>query len=567
MPVSSDSSLDSTSTLEDLSAQEDATARSEGQLANGPQEDKEWWKVKKRPREESNEGNSISERAQLPSLNDREASAEVEYVHPGVSLTAVTELPDSENRGCMSLRDILYQGTPIKEMLQFNMKVDLEWFLAHLDENDRQRIPMTIVHGSTGENAVLMKELISKSYQNVKLVQPYLPVPYGTHHSKAMLLFFTDSTLQVVIHTANLVAGDWDYRTQEVWQSPRLHLKSYSESESYVPLAATSQFELDLIAYLRAYEHRLTKFIKAIQQYDFSPVRAVLIASTPGYHTNANMYKWGHMRLRDVLRRVDVGSVEDSRNDLVICQFSSIGSVPHAWFTDALGASLRSSTVSQFEPSMVSKVSGSKKRILGGTEANLKIVYPTLYNVRDSLMGWRAGGALPHDYKNWLKQKDWMMPYLHRWKGVRSGRDRASPHIKTYTRLRLQTQSKDDKEGEPADAEILWHLVTSANLSRAAWGDLQKNGTQFMVRSYELGVLIYPALWKNENEREIAMVNATRDNPKPTCKDQAYRRLIPIRLPYDLPLTPYVPGKDEAWTWDVSREEVDWLGFRWDGSR
>ncbi|KAL0601755.1 hypothetical protein AAY473_027948 [Plecturocebus cupreus] len=36
-------------------------------------------------------------------------------------------------------------------------------------------------------------------------------------------------------------------------------------------------------------------------------------------------------------------------------------------------------------------------------------------------------------------------------------------------------------------------LLTSANLSKAAWGALEKNGTQLMIRSYELGVLFLPS--------------------------------------------------------------------------
>lgn len=47
-----------------------------------------------------------------------------------------------------------------------------------------------------------------------------------------------------------------------------------------------------------------------------------------------------------------------------------------------------------------------------------------------------------------------------------------------------------------ARASIAWHLVTSANLSRAAWGDIQKNGAQCHIRHYELGVLLYPDLWE-----------------------------------------------------------------------
>lgn len=33
----------------------------------------------------------------------------------------------------------------------------------------------------------------------------------------------------------------------------------------------------------------------------------------------------------------------------------------------------------------------------------------------------------------------------------------------------------------------------SANLSKAAWGALEKNNTQMMIRSYELGVLFVPS--------------------------------------------------------------------------
>lgn len=39
------------------------------------------------------------------------------------------------------------------------------------------------------------------------------------------------------------------------------------------------------------------------------------------------------------------------------------------------------------------------------------------------------------------------------------------------------------------------HVCPSANLSKAAWGALEKNNTQVMVRSYELGVLYVPSVF------------------------------------------------------------------------
>lgn len=35
--------------------------------------------------------------------------------------------------------------------------------------------------------------------------------------------------------------------------------------------------------------------------------------------------------------------------------------------------------------------------------------------------------------------------------------------------------------------------VSSANLSKAAWGAFEKNGSQLMIRSYEIGVLFLPS--------------------------------------------------------------------------
>jgi tyrosyl-DNA phosphodiesterase-1 len=35
---------------------------------------------------------------------------------------------------------------------------------------------------------------------------------------------------------------------------------------------------------------------------------------------------------------------------------------------------------------------------------------------------------------------------------------------------------------------------TSANLSKAAWGVFEKNNSQLMIRSYEIGVLFLPSI-------------------------------------------------------------------------
>lgn len=96
------------------------------------------------------------------------------------------------------------------------------------------------------------------------------------------------------------------------------------------------------------------------------------------------------------------------------------------------------------------------------------------------------------------KLHSWFPSYLCKWEGQVGGRQKIMPHYKSYTRLRVKPQNKIDAVGSEieARASIAWHLVTSANLSRAAWGDFQKNGTQLHIRHYELGILLYPDLWE-----------------------------------------------------------------------
>ena len=47
------------------------------------------------------------------------------------------------------------------------------------------------------------------------------PYPYGTHHTKLMILVYKDNSVRIVVSTANLVPSDWQNRTQGLWVSPK----------------------------------------------------------------------------------------------------------------------------------------------------------------------------------------------------------------------------------------------------------------------------------------------------------------------------------------------------------
>ncbi|KAK6034354.1 hypothetical protein COOONC_28138 [Cooperia oncophora] len=75
-----------------------------------------------------------------------------------------------------------------------------------------------------------------------------------------------------------------------------------------------------------------------------------------------------------------------------------------------------------------------------------------------SLEGYNAGDSLPYQDAT-AKRQPWLRDFMCKWRSEAKGRSKAMPHVKTYT---------DIVDGVPQ-----WILVTSANLSKAAWGALQ----------------------------------------------------------------------------------------------
>ncbi|XP_007942718.1 tyrosyl-DNA phosphodiesterase 1 [Orycteropus afer afer] len=156
----------------------------------------------------------------------------------------------------------------------------------------------------------------------------------------------------------------------------------------------------------------------------------------------------------------------------------------------------------------------------------LRKIYPSVENVRTSLEGYPAGGSLPYGIQTAEKQL-WLHSYFHKWSAETSGRSNAMPHIKTYMRP------------SPDFSKIAWFLVTSANLSKAAWGALEKNGAQLMIRSYELGVLFLPS---------TLGLDSFSVKPKFFASSQELTASFPV--PYDLPPELY-DSKDQPWIWNI----------------
>ena len=76
------------------------------------------------------------------------------------------------------------------------------------------------------------------------LHKPPLPISFGTHHSKAMLLVYAQG-IRVVVHTANLIHVDWNNKSQGLWTQD-FPWKDANDINTNI------SFENDLVDYLRA---------------------------------------------------------------------------------------------------------------------------------------------------------------------------------------------------------------------------------------------------------------------------------------------------------------------------
>ena len=282
---------------------------------------------------------------------------------------------------------------------------------------------------------------------NVTTVRIRSPYPYGTHHTKLMILVYDDDSgtfslflkkkdkehfrfflVRIVVSTANLVPSDWENRTQALWISPRC-------TQSATPSDSVTGFKSALLRYLKSYQvSQLHSYISTIESADFSPINAFFLASSPGSHDGSALCHYGHMAAASILRKHSL-----QRPWPLIIQCSSIGSLgatPTIWALGELSDSL------------------------APNRKDVQVVYPSRQNVLDSLDGIFGGGCLPYR-RNVHQKQPWLRDFLHQWTSDKWSRSKAMPHVKTYAQVH--------------DHKAAYVLLTSANLSKAAWGKLNKN--------------------------------------------------------------------------------------------
>ncbi|KIW05947.1 uncharacterized protein PV09_03136 [Verruconis gallopava] len=496
-----------------------------------------------------------------------------------IQLTRIRDLPPSHNVDTVSLRDIL--GHPLlKECWQFNYLHSIPWILEHFDADVRNLVSLKVVHGfwrnDDGRKQSLQEQADAavRSGARVQLVAAHMPEMFGTHHTKMMILFRHDDLAMVVIHTANMIEQDWTNLTQAVWRSPWLPLLTHdggherddddkgeaeAEDEAY-EIGTGQRFKADLVRYLKAYESRTRTLVRELRRYDFSSVKAALVASAPSkasldgvQATKTTAFGWPG--LKQILSRIPAGVTAARNTPVVNVQVSSIATLTEKWIHN-----LQDVLAAHAKPPSADRSTAKPK---------YHIIFPTAAEIRNSLDGYASGASIHMKLKSAAQQKQLQLlrPMLCHWDGPghdagaatgaarEAFRSRAAPHIKTYVRFR-----------DSACSEIDWAMVTSANLSQQAWGATQDKDGLVRISSYELGVVVWPDLFRDDDGGKVMMVPTFgKDTPAHDAARDDVRGVVGFRMPYSLPLVPY--RKEEVpWCNSDTHAEPDWMGVVWNTS-
>ncbi|KNC50226.1 uncharacterized protein AMSG_11973 [Thecamonas trahens ATCC 50062] len=395
--------------------------------------------------------------------------------------------PASHDGGWVRLEELVPPADELEAMVLTSYTFDLEWLASAIPA--LMAVPTLVLAEARAllpSAAQVWAKALSghESEPHVHVIYPRV-LGYGTHHTKAML-FFSPDRVRVVIHTANMEPGDWESKSQGVWSADFERKATRSSSP-------TSRFEADLIRYFEHHSFadpcalpRLRAFVlDRLPRYEFGPAdsHVRLIASVPGSYpspgylpptggqgrrmTSATPWTaFGHLALRCALDECAALASGPETSDSIALQCSSLGSMTKKWYADQLLASMEA-------------LPGGRGR--AGAGATLYV--PSAETVRSSVQGYAGGGSLPILSAK-VRRAVKAGVAMARWDAAASGLVRHVPHIKSYARV-----SGNDPR------RLWWVLLTSANLSKPAWGVIERAGTpsaSLRIESYELGVVFLP---------------------------------------------------------------------------
>ena len=158
--------------------------------------------------------------------------------------------------------------------------------------------------------------------------------------------------------------------------------------------SASCAFEDDLADYVSKYGLSLRHVVGEIRRHDFSAAKAALIPSVPGAHKGADMLRYGHTKLRRLLSREPLPAEfaaggGGSSDDGIVAQITSAGALTRQWIDDEFAVSLAAHAPARGQQQQQQQ----QQQTQHAQRPALKLVWPTVDDIRNSFEGYAAGGA------------------------------------------------------------------------------------------------------------------------------------------------------------------------------
>ncbi|KAJ8679345.1 hypothetical protein QAD02_015132 [Eretmocerus hayati] len=417
--------------------------------------------------------------------------------HHFLTSVAVNEETSTQHYS-VSLYEIIDSTTgELCDSLHINFYVDLIW-LVNQYMLAAQDPKMTVLYQYLHQRCLhdYMKMPFDITTVEIKMPQ------FGCHHPKISVLKYADE-IRILISSANIYAEDWTIRTQELWISPLLSLLPKNTRPDLGE--SPTNFKKDFVRFLDSYQTpEIFDWLALIQRADFSSVNVFFVASVPGHHAGPDLDVWGHKKLAYILSH-HVDLPKDEITWPIVAQSSALG---------VFGYNERCWLVSH----IVNAMAGGKDRSLNTAIPEIKVIFPSVKNYHQSYDAQFNKTCLMYNSETHSRQL-WMEKYLHQWKSDGASRTSAMPHSKSYTRI------------SPDGTQILWFVLTSANLSKSAWGKMSRCGSAQYINNYEAGVVFIPKF----------IIQSTRFLVKGSSQRHVLGLVPPVRLRYDRRLAPFDP--------------------------
>ncbi|PVG00678.1 phospholipase D/nuclease [Serendipita vermifera] len=421
-------------------------------------------------------------------------------------------------RGVKTFRisEIIGDKTTISFAILSSYSTDISWLYSFF----MPETPVILVNQPTESGDAQVKSILP----NWIMAMPFLRAGRGAMHVKLMLIFYTSGRLRLAIPTANFIDYDWRDIENTVWVQdfPPKTKPTMGRDANANTFASTLQMvltKMNVPAALRSMliEHPnlpLQSVDSIGKSWSFEKVKVKLIPSMAGkYEGWDQVLKQGHVSLMKAI--VDFGGHSgqakranrlNSTELIVECQGSSIGTYSAQWLQEMY------STFSGISPEKwLDKSKASRAKL---PTPPIRILFPSLQTVRDSVLGFEGGGTMFCRESQWNSSTFprqlfhdsnskrgkvlmhtkmilglWVTKSPSRTLGVPLSGNRSNP----IDIVEIDDDSDSDEEVQIVEPNAAgWLYVGSHNFTPSAWGNL--SGSSFTpiinIVNYELGVLI-----------------------------------------------------------------------------